>query len=70
MRSRRQGVHRMRKIPSQARGRDTVEVIFEAATRLVERHGRARLSTNAIAERAGISIGTLYHSSPARRRFW
>jgi AcrR family transcriptional regulator len=66
MRSRRQGVHRMRRIPSQARGRDTIEVIFEATARLVERHGRARLSTNAIAELAGISIGTLYHYFPSK----
>jgi AcrR family transcriptional regulator len=66
MRSRRQGVHRMRKIPTQARARDTIEVIFEATARLVERSGRARLSTNAIAERAGISIGTLYHYFPSK----
>ena len=66
MRSRRQGVHRMRRIPSQARGRNTIEVIFEATARLVERDGRARLSTNAIAELAGISIGTLYHYFPSK----
>lgn len=51
----------MRRFPRQARARQTVEIIFEATARILERNGRAALSTNAIAERAGISIGTLYH---------
>ncbi len=47
-----------RKVPKQARARDTREVIFEAAARIIEQ--QSALSTNAIAARAGISIGTLY----------
>jgi len=42
----------MRKIPSQARARDTIEMVFQATARLLERNGRAGLSTNAIAELA------------------
>ena len=56
----------MRKLPKQARARDTLEIIFEATTQLLERDGRVGLSTNAIAERAGISIGTLYHYFPSK----
>lgn len=66
MHGKRQATHRMRRIPSQARGRDTIEVIFEATARILERDGRAGLSTNAIAELAGISIGTLYHYFPSK----
>jgi AcrR family transcriptional regulator len=62
----RQALHGMRKIPSQARARDTIEVIFEATARILERDGRTGLSTNAIAELAGISIGTLYHYFPSK----
>lgn len=47
-----------RKTPKQARARNTREVIFEAAARIIEQDGA--LNTNAIADCAGISIGTLY----------
>lgn len=47
-----------RKTPKQARARNTREVIFEAAARIIEQQGA--LTTNAIADCAGISIGTLY----------
>jgi AcrR family transcriptional regulator len=38
--------------------------IFEATARIIERDGIAALNTNRIAERAGISIGTLYEYFP------
>jgi AcrR family transcriptional regulator len=41
-----------------------VEVIFEATARILLREGRAALNTNYIAERAGISVGTLYEYFP------
>ena len=37
-----------------------VSLILEAATRLIEQDGLAALTTNAVAARAGVSIGTLY----------
>jgi AcrR family transcriptional regulator len=52
---------RMRKIPVQERSQETVKIIFEAAARILERDGPEAFNTNAVAERAGISIGTLYH---------
>ena len=53
-----------RKTPTQARARATIEAIFEATARIIERDGLAALSTNLIAERTGISIGTLYEYFP------
>jgi AcrR family transcriptional regulator len=55
-----------RKAPRQARSRATVEAILEAATRILEEQGLAGFGTNRIAERAGISIGSLYQYYPAR----
>ena len=49
-----------RRAPSQERARQKVELILEAATRIIDQEGLAGLTTNRIAEVAGISIGTLY----------
>ena len=49
-----------RRRPKQERAQQKVELILEAATRLLERGTIETLTTNAIAETAGISIGTLY----------
>jgi len=56
----RQTIESKRRTPTQDRARVTREAIFEAAARILEREGRAALNTNRIAERAGVSIGTLY----------
>ena len=61
MRAKEQPIDRMRKPPTQERAQETVKIIFEAAARILERDGRAAFNTNAVAELAGISIGTLYH---------
>jgi AcrR family transcriptional regulator len=37
-----------------------VEAIFEAAVQVLLRHGADRLTTTRVAERAGVSVGTLY----------
>jgi AcrR family transcriptional regulator len=49
-----------RRRPRQARSRATCEAIVEAASQILERHGPAALTTTRVAERAGVSIGTLY----------
>jgi AcrR family transcriptional regulator len=41
-----------------------MDTIFEATARIIERDGVGVLNTNRIAERAGISIGTLYEYFP------
>ena len=49
-----------RRNPKQARAQATVGAVLEAAFQILEEDGEARLTTNLIAERAGVSIGTLY----------
>ncbi len=49
-----------RKTPLQRRSAETVAVMLEAAARILEQHGFEGFNTNAIAERAGVSIGSLY----------
>ena len=49
-----------RKQPSQPRARATVDAILEGAAQVVAAHGLAGFTTNAVAERAGVSIGSLY----------
>ncbi|WP_310542471.1 helix-turn-helix domain-containing protein [Phenylobacterium sp.] len=49
-----------RRQPRQARAVATQAAIFEATAQILEGQGEAALTTNAIAERAAISIGTLY----------
>jgi AcrR family transcriptional regulator len=53
-----------RKQPTQARSSETVNVILEAAARILETRGFAGYTTNAVAERAGVSIGSLYQYFP------
>jgi AcrR family transcriptional regulator len=53
-----------RRKPRQERARETVEAIVEAAAQVFDRHGYAAGTTNRIAERAGVSIGTLYQYFP------
>jgi len=49
-----------RRRPRQRRSIETVEAILEAAAQVFERHGYAAGTTNRIAARAGISVGSLY----------
>jgi AcrR family transcriptional regulator len=51
---------RLRKRPSQARSRETVGALLEAADRLLRRDGYTAASTNRIARVAGFSVGSLY----------
>ncbi len=60
MASKRQVPEIKRRIPRQARAAETVTTILEAAAQILEAGGLAAFTTNAVAERAGVSIGTLY----------
>lgn len=55
-----QSLGNKRRIPRQARAGETVAAILEAAAQVLEAGGLAAFTTNAVAERAGVSIGTLY----------
>jgi AcrR family transcriptional regulator len=53
-----------RKRPQQDRSRVTVEAILEAITHILTEEGYEKANTNRIAERAGVSIGSLYQYFP------
>ena len=57
---------RARKRPRQARSRATVDAILRAAAQVFATRGYAATTTNHIAERAGVSIGSLYEYFPSK----
>jgi len=60
MPTRRQTAEIKRRIPRQARAAETAAAILEGAAQILEANGLAGFTTNVVAERAGVSIGTLY----------
>jgi AcrR family transcriptional regulator len=57
---------RPRKKPVQARSIVTVTAILDAAAHILESVGPSAYSTNGVAERAGVSIGSLYQYFPTK----
>jgi AcrR family transcriptional regulator len=55
-----------KKRPVQRRSRETFEALVEACTWLLPRRGYAGTTTNHIAERAGVSIASLYEYFPGK----
>jgi len=55
-----------RKIPAQQRAKFTVNAIKEAAAHILTEHGYAKFTTNKVAERAGVSIGSIYQYFPSK----
>ncbi len=53
-----------RKRPRQARAQETVAAILQAAAALIAEVGFAEATTNKIASRAGVSVGSLYQYFP------
>lgn len=56
-----------RKKPKQERSKATVDAIVEATGQVFERHGFRKTTTTEIAERAGVSVGSLYQYFPDKR---
>lgn len=56
-----------RKRPRQARSITTVEAIFEATIQVLLSEGIHRLTTTRVAERAGVSVGTMYQYFPHKQ---
>jgi AcrR family transcriptional regulator len=54
----------MRKEPRQARSRATIDAVLDAAAHILGDRGWTGLTTNAVAEMAGVSIGSLYQYFP------
>jgi len=53
-----------RKQPRQARSTELVATILEAAAQVLAKEGAARFTTARVAEKAGISVGSLYQYFP------
>lgn len=53
-----------RRTPRQARSAFTLDAIFEATIQLLVADGMHRLTTTKVAERAGVSVGTMYQYFP------
>jgi AcrR family transcriptional regulator len=53
-----------RKQPKQARSTDLVAAILEAALQVLAKEGAARFTTVRVAEKAGVSVGSLYQYFP------
>lgn len=64
--ARRADTLRPRKQPRQSRSRETVQVILRAAAQVFSTRGYAATTTNHIAARAGVSIGSLYEYFPGK----
>jgi AcrR family transcriptional regulator len=57
----------VRRKPTQLRARQTVDAILQAVLRITKRAGSKGLTTNRIAEVAGVSIGSVYQYFPDKR---
>jgi AcrR family transcriptional regulator len=55
-----------RKEPKQARARATIEAILAAAAQILVQDGLEAATTNCIAQRAGVSVGSLYQYFPSK----
>ncbi|MED5619933.1 TetR/AcrR family transcriptional regulator [Ideonella sp. BN130291] len=53
-----------RKLPRQSRSQATVDAILDATAQVLVERGYADTSTNAVAQRAGVSVGSLYQYFP------
>jgi len=53
-----------RKQPKQARSNELVSAILEAALHVLAREGAQRFTTTRVAERAGVSVGSIYQYFP------
>jgi AcrR family transcriptional regulator len=54
----------LRKSPKQARSSELVSIILQAATQVLAKEGASRFTTARVAEKAGVSIGSLYQYFP------
>lgn len=61
------GASPARREPKQRRAKQTVEAVLEAAQRVAQRNGAEAITTNRVAEVAGVSIGSLYQYFPDKQ---
>lgn len=60
-------IEKQRKQPIQARSTVTVDAILKACLQVLTRVGKEKLTTTLVAQRAGVSVGTLYQYFPNKR---
>ncbi len=58
--------YNLKKQPVQMRARATVDFIKQAATHILKEKGLSEFTTNHVAEKAGVSIGSLYQYFPSK----
>lgn len=56
-----------RKLPRQSRSVATLDAVFEATVQVLLKDGAPNLTTTRVAERAGVSVGTLYQYYPNKQ---
>jgi AcrR family transcriptional regulator len=56
-----------RRNPKQRRAQQTVQAVLDAVVRILKRHGVDAVTTNRVAEVAGVSIGSVYQYFPNKR---
>lgn len=59
-----------RRQPKQRRARVTVEAVLDAVVRILKREGVDAVTTNHIAQVAGVSIGSIYQYFPDKRAIY
>ncbi|MCG6206035.1 TetR family transcriptional regulator [Rhodopseudomonas sp. HC1] len=64
MADRRSGSISTRKLPQQARSTELVAAILEAAVQVLAKEGAQRFTTARVADKAGVSVGSLYQYFP------
>jgi len=57
----------VRRQPKQRRARQTVDAVLDAVVRVLKRDGYDAVTTNRVAEVAGVSIGSVYQYFPDKR---
>jgi AcrR family transcriptional regulator len=57
----------VRRRPKQRRARQTVDAVLDSVVRILKREGVDAVTTNRIAEVAGVSIGSVYQYFPDKR---
>ncbi|HEX4939394.1 MAG TPA: TetR/AcrR family transcriptional regulator [Candidatus Kapabacteria bacterium] len=57
---------KQKKVPRQVRAQATLQAILQASAQVLIQEGYAGLTTNAVAERAGVSIGSVYEYFPGK----
>jgi len=66
-RTRKRRAYRPKKQPRQARSKATYDSVLDAAARVLTAQGYAALTTNHVAEVAGVAIGSLYEYFPDKQ---